>query len=47
MSLGDYLQRFKKGHVLLLGDFSGEGRLRLQEIKDTVGRLGYYALTLG
>jgi hypothetical protein len=46
MSLGDYLQRFKKGHVLLLGDFSDEGRRRLLDIKDVLGRLGYFALTL-
>lgn len=46
MSLGDYLQRFKKGHVLLLGDFGHEGRLRLEDIKSTLGRLGYFAFTL-
>jgi hypothetical protein len=45
-SLGDFLRRFKNGHVLLLGDFSDEGRVRLQEIKNTLGKLGYYALTL-
>lgn len=46
MSLGDYLEHFKKGHVLVLGDFGDDGKVRLRRIKDLLGRLGYYGFTL-
>ena len=45
-SVSDYLERFKKGHVLLLGDFGQEGARRIQNIAELLGTLGYYAFTL-
>jgi hypothetical protein len=45
-SVSDYLERFKKGHVLLLGDFSNEGVNRIQRITEILGYLGYYGFTL-
>lgn len=45
-SVGDYLQRFKQGHVLVLGDYSGEGGERLARIKAALGDLGYFGFTL-
>jgi hypothetical protein len=42
-SIDDFLERFKKGHVLLLGDFSAR---RIEAIKQVVERKGYYAFTL-
>ena len=45
-SIGDFLERFKKGHVLLLGDFSAVGLRRIEAIKQVVERKGYYAFTL-
>ena len=45
-SVSDYLERFKKGHVLLLGDFGPEGIERIQRITELLGALGYYGFTL-
>lgn len=45
-SMDDFLERFKKGHALLLGDFSPEGLRRIEAIKQVVERKGYYAFTL-
>ena len=46
MSVGDYLERFKKGHVLVLGDFSEQGTLQIETIKEQLRALGYYGFTL-
>ena len=45
-SVSDYFERFKKGHVLLLGDFGPEGIERIQRIAELLGALGYYGFTL-
>jgi hypothetical protein len=45
-SLDDYLERFKERHVLILGDFSEVGRVRIEAIKAVLIRHGYYAFTL-
>lgn len=44
--IDEYLVRFKKRHVLVLGDFSDEGRRRIAAIKVALGRRGYYPFTL-
>lgn len=46
MSVGDYLERFKKGYVLLLGDFSDDGTARLDRMREVLERFGYYGFTL-
>jgi hypothetical protein len=46
MSLSDYLERFKQGHVLLLGDYSEAGTQRLNRIREALAALGYYGFTL-
>jgi len=46
ISVSDYLERFKKGHVLLLGDFGQEGIKRIQRIAELLATLGYYGFTL-
>lgn len=46
MSVSDYLERFKKGHVLILGDFSERGTERIDRIKELLGIHGYYGFTL-
>jgi hypothetical protein len=46
MSLDDYLERFKKGHVLILGDFSETGSSRIETIAAVLTSRGYYAFTL-
>ena len=45
-SLADFLERFKNGHVLLLGDFSEEGLRRIEAIKQVIESKDYYAFTL-
>lgn len=46
MSVSDYLEHFKNGHVLLLGDFGPEGIKRIQKIGELLRDLGYYSFTL-
>lgn len=46
ISVSDYLERFKKGHVLLLGDFGQEGIKRIQRMTELLGTIGYYGFTL-
>jgi hypothetical protein len=46
MSVSDYLECFKKGHVLILGDFSEPGTERIERIKMLLGLWGYYGFTL-
>ena len=46
LSVDDYLERFKKRHVLLLGDFGSEGIKRIERIREVLTDLGYYAFTL-
>lgn len=45
-SVSDYLERFKRGHVLLLGDFSPEGIRRIQRIAELLSASGYYGFAL-
>jgi hypothetical protein len=46
ISMNDYLERFKKGHVLILGDFSEEGMSRIERIRAALYEQGYYGFTL-
>jgi hypothetical protein len=46
MSISDYLERFKQGHVLILGDFGAQGVERIERIKELLGARGYYGFTL-
>ncbi len=43
-TVSDYLERFKKGHVLLLGDFGPEGTERIQRITEFLVPWGTTAL---
>lgn len=46
LSLADYLSTFKQQLVLILGDYSLEGRARLQAIADELESLGYEPVML-
>lgn len=44
--LADYMNAFKEKTVLLLGDYSSDGRVRLEEIKAGLMELGYAPIIL-
>jgi hypothetical protein len=46
MSVSDYLERFKQGYVLILGDFGEQGAERIERIKELLDARGYYGFTL-
>jgi len=46
LSLGEYLDRFKRGHVLILGDFSEPGMARIERIRAVLSERGYDGITL-
>jgi hypothetical protein len=46
LTLGRYLTEFKKQYVLLAGDFSRAGKVRLRAIGDSLERQGYVPIML-
>ena len=46
LSIGDFLERFKKGHVLILGDFDEAGTARIEVIRNVLRERGYHGMTL-
>jgi hypothetical protein len=46
LPISEYLREFKQKAVLVLGDFSAEGRGRLKAIQDVLAELGYSPISL-